>query len=139
LERILALEDFEDAARRILPRPIFGYASGGVETNASMRANRAVWDELAFVPRMLVDTAERTQQATLFGRSYDAPFGIAPMGGSSACLRARCSRTASRTSRTWARACRSSRAAASAMPAGATSSRGATWTTSGACGAAGWW
>jgi L-lactate dehydrogenase (cytochrome) len=83
LERILALEDFEGAARRILPRPIFGYAAGGVETNASLRANRAVWDEHQFVPRMLVDTTGRTQQATLFGRSYDAPFGIAPMGGTS--------------------------------------------------------
>jgi hypothetical protein len=28
LRRMLALDDFEDAARRILPRPIFGYASG---------------------------------------------------------------------------------------------------------------
>jgi L-lactate dehydrogenase (cytochrome) len=83
LKQILALEDFEEAARRLLPRPIFGYAAGGVETNASLRANRAVWDELQFVPRMLVDTTGRTQQATLFGRSYDAPFGIAPMGGTS--------------------------------------------------------
>jgi L-lactate dehydrogenase (cytochrome) len=83
LRKILALEDFEDAARRILPRPIFGYAAGGVETNASMRANRAVWDEFSFVPKMLVDTTGRTQQATLFGRAYAAPFGIAPMGGTS--------------------------------------------------------
>src|SRR3989442_6026209 len=83
LERMLALEDFEEAARRILPRPIFGYAAGGVETDASLRASRAVWDELRFVPRMLVDTTGRTQQATLFGRIYDAPFGIAPMGGTS--------------------------------------------------------
>jgi L-lactate dehydrogenase (cytochrome) len=83
LREILALEDFEDAARRVLPRPIFGYASGGVETNASMRENRAVWDEFSFVPRMLVDTTGRSQQAKLFGRSYDAPFGIAPMGGTS--------------------------------------------------------
>ena len=81
LRRILALEDFEDAARRVLPRPIFGYVTGGVETNASLGANRAVWDEVAFVPKTLVDTSGRTQKATLFGRTYDAPFGIAPMGG----------------------------------------------------------
>jgi L-lactate dehydrogenase (cytochrome) len=83
LKHILSLEDFEDAARRVLPRPIFGYAAGSVETGASLRANRAVWDEFAFVPRMLVDTSGRTQKTTLFGRSYDAPFGIAPMGGTS--------------------------------------------------------
>jgi len=81
LRRMLALDDFEDAARRIIPRPIFGYASGGAETNASLRANRAVWDEFAFVPKTLVDTTARTQTTTLFGHTYDSPFGIAPMGG----------------------------------------------------------
>ncbi len=81
LRRMLALDDFETTARRYLPRPIYGYITGGAETNASRRANREVWDELAFVPRMLVDTSARTQKTTLFGRTYDAPFGIAPMGG----------------------------------------------------------
>jgi L-lactate dehydrogenase (cytochrome) len=81
LRHMLALEDFEDAARRYIPRPIFGYVSGGAETNASLRANRAVWDELAFVPKALVDTSGRALATTLFGRTYDAPFGIAPMGG----------------------------------------------------------
>jgi L-lactate dehydrogenase (cytochrome) len=78
---LLSLEDFEDAARRVLPRPIFGYASGASETGISMRANRAAWERYAFLPRMLVDTSARTQRTTLFGREYDAPFGIAPMGG----------------------------------------------------------
>jgi L-lactate dehydrogenase (cytochrome) len=83
LKDLLSLEDFEDAARRVLPRPIFGYAAGSVETGASLRANLAAWDDFAFVPRMLVDTTARTQKAVLFGRTYDAPFGIAPMGGTS--------------------------------------------------------
>jgi len=81
LRRILALDDFEDAARRVIPRPIFGYVTGGAETNASRRANREVWDELAFLPRVLVDTSARALKTTLFGHTYDAPFGIAPMGG----------------------------------------------------------
>ena len=81
LRRVLALEDFEEAARRYIPRPIFGYVSGGAETNAAVRGNRAVWDEIAFVPKALVDVSGRTQKTTLFGRTYDAPFGLAPMGG----------------------------------------------------------
>jgi L-lactate dehydrogenase (cytochrome) len=81
LRSVLALEDFEAPARRYIPRPIFGYISGGAETNASMRGNRAVFDDLAFVPKTLVDVRGRTQKTTLFGRIYDAPFGIAPMGG----------------------------------------------------------
>ncbi|MBI4190000.1 MAG: alpha-hydroxy-acid oxidizing protein [Betaproteobacteria bacterium] len=82
LRRMLALEDFETAARRYLPRPIFGYVSGGAEANVSLRANRVVFDELAFVPRVLVNVSGLTQKTTLFGRTYDAPFGLAPMGGS---------------------------------------------------------
>ncbi len=81
LKRMLALDDFEAAAQRRIPRPIFGYISGGVETDASLRDNRAVWDELQFVPKSLVDTSARSLATTLMGRVYDLPFGIPPMGG----------------------------------------------------------
>ncbi|HET7765183.1 MAG TPA: alpha-hydroxy acid oxidase [Burkholderiales bacterium] len=80
---ILALDDFEGPARRYLPRPMYGYVSGGAETNASLRANRAAFDDYAFAPRTLVDVSARSTRTTLFGREYAAPFGIAPMGGSS--------------------------------------------------------
>ena len=36
--------------------------------------------EYGFVPRVLVDVSKRSQQTSLFGRTYAAPFGIAPMG-----------------------------------------------------------
>src|SRR5207247_818885 len=81
LARILALDDFEEPARRYLPRPMFGYVSGGAETNASLSANRAQFDEIELSPRVLVDVSGRTAKTALFGRAYGAPFGIAPMGG----------------------------------------------------------
>src|SRR6478672_11155896 len=80
LVRILSLDDLEEAARRHLPRPIFGYVAGAVEDNRACRDNRAVFDEFAFMPRVLVDTSKRTTATELFGHVYDAPFGIAPMG-----------------------------------------------------------
>jgi L-lactate dehydrogenase (cytochrome) len=80
LRRILSLDDFERAARRRLPRPVFAYVSGAVEENASLRDNRAALDELSFVPRVLVDVSRRSTAATLLGREWSAPFGIAPMG-----------------------------------------------------------
>ncbi|MBW8269731.1 alpha-hydroxy acid oxidase [Caldovatus aquaticus] len=82
LRRYLALQDFEAAARRHLPRMLHGFVAGGVETDWSLRDNRAVFGEWAFLPRVLVDTSGRTTAATLFGRDYAAPFGIAPMGAS---------------------------------------------------------
>ena len=83
LKDILCLEDFEEPARRFLPRPIFGYISGGVENNASRTGNRAAFDEYQFLPRVLVNTRARHQKTTLFGRTYDLPFGFPPMGGTS--------------------------------------------------------
>ena len=83
LKHILCLDDFEAPARRHLPRPIFGYISGAVETNASLVGNRAAFAEYDFLPRVLVNTRARHQKTTLFGRTYDLPFGFPPMGGTS--------------------------------------------------------
>ena len=80
LRSILSLEDFEHAARRHLPRPVFAYVCGAVEDSASLRDNRAAFDELGFVPRVLVDASKRSTATRLFGREYAAPFGVAPMG-----------------------------------------------------------
>jgi L-lactate dehydrogenase (cytochrome) len=80
LRKLLALDDFEAAARRHLPRPIFGYVAGAAETNASWRDNRRAFQDFAFVPRVLTDVSKRSQEAELFGRTYATPFGIAPMG-----------------------------------------------------------
>jgi L-lactate dehydrogenase (cytochrome) len=81
LRSVLSLDDFEAPARRSIPRPIFGYVMSGAERNASIAANRAAYDSLGFVTQVLVDTSQRTQKTTLFGRAYDAPFGFSPMGG----------------------------------------------------------
>ncbi len=83
MRHLLALEDFIEEARKVLPRPIYGYVTGGVETNASLRGNRSVFDEIGFVPKPLVDTTARTLKTELFGHTYNAPFGFAPMGGTS--------------------------------------------------------
>ncbi|MGH7118787.1 MAG: alpha-hydroxy acid oxidase [Acetobacteraceae bacterium] len=80
LRSVLGLEDLEAAARRRLPRFIFGYVEGGVEGNATRAANRGAFAALSFRTRVLVDTTRRSQGATLFGHGYAAPFGIAPMG-----------------------------------------------------------
>ena len=77
---MLSLHDFEDAARRRLPRPIFGYIAGAAEDNASLRDNRAAFGDFAFVTRVLRDVSQRSQSVELFGERYNSPFGIAPMG-----------------------------------------------------------
>jgi len=80
LGHILSLDDFEAAARRHLPRPVFAYVSGGVERNHSLRANARAFEAYEFVTRVLIDTSRISSETPLFGRSWSAPFGIAPMG-----------------------------------------------------------
>lgn len=78
---LLALDDFERHAKRHLPRMVFGYVSGAVETGASLRAARDAFAKYYFLPRMFVDVSGRDQGVTLFGKNYASPFGIAPLGG----------------------------------------------------------
>lgn len=80
LGQLLCLDDFEAAARRHLPPPVFAYISGGVERSESLQANRAAFADYAFIPRVMVDITKRTTAVTLLGSRYAAPFGLAPMG-----------------------------------------------------------
>jgi L-lactate dehydrogenase (cytochrome) len=80
LKDILCLDDFEIAAERHLPSPVYAYVNGGVEDNVSRTANRAQFGDYDFVPRMLVSVADRTLETRLFDQTYSYPFGIAPIG-----------------------------------------------------------
>ncbi|HEX7889614.1 MAG TPA: alpha-hydroxy acid oxidase [Ramlibacter sp.] len=80
LGHILCLDDFERAARRHLPGPVFAYVSGAVERNASLRANARSFEQYEFITRVLIDMSKRSTATTLLGRRWSAPFGIAPMG-----------------------------------------------------------
>lgn len=85
LQKYLTLDDFEPVARRRIPKFLYGYISGGAETDAAVRDNRRAFDEYGFVPRVLNDVSGRDQSATLFGKTYASPFGIPPMGSSALC------------------------------------------------------
>ena len=80
IRKVLSLDDFETAARRHLPKPLFGYIAGASETNTSLRLNTDAFQEYVFVPRVLRDVSGRTAETELFDQTYAAPFGIAPMG-----------------------------------------------------------
>lgn len=77
---MLSLADFERAAQKHLPKPLWAYVSGGVEDNRSRQQNLDSFLDHEFSPRVLTDVSRRTTATTLFGHSYSAPFGIGPMG-----------------------------------------------------------
>jgi len=85
MQRYLSLGDFEEAARRRLPKMLYSFISGAAETDAAMRDNRQAFEEYGFVPRVLNDVSERDQATPLFGKTYAAPFGISPFGSAALC------------------------------------------------------
>jgi L-lactate dehydrogenase (cytochrome) len=80
LRSIHALDDFEPAAKRHLPRPVFAYIATASEDNVAFRDSRAAYDDYALMTRVLVDVSRRHQNVELFGETWAHPFGIAPMG-----------------------------------------------------------
>jgi L-lactate dehydrogenase (cytochrome) len=81
LQSILSLEDFEAPARRLLPRMVYGYIAGAVETGAGYRKSARAFDDYSFVPRVLRNVSTREQSIRLLGKTYSSPVGIAPLGG----------------------------------------------------------
>lgn len=80
MKRIFALQDFEQPAKRKLPRQLFSYIYNGADDERTLKNNRSAFDRYAFTPRLLTDVSQRTQNITLFGQDYASPFGIAPVG-----------------------------------------------------------
>lgn len=76
----LNIEDLRRIARRRVPRVVFDWLEGGAEDHVTLKANREVFGAIRFAPRTLVDVSKRSQRVALFGRVYESPIGIAPIG-----------------------------------------------------------
>ncbi|NWB99778.1 alpha-hydroxy-acid oxidizing protein [Pseudomonas gingeri] len=80
MKHLLNLQDFQRAAHRHLPKPLYEYIAGAVEDNRSLNGNTHSFQRYAFLPRVLRNVALRTSKVELLGHEYASPFGIAPMG-----------------------------------------------------------
>lgn len=74
------IADLRARAGRTLPRWLFEFVDRGCEDEWSLRNNRAAFERVQFVPRVLVDVSRRSQSVTLFGAAQSMPIGVAPTG-----------------------------------------------------------
>ncbi|MDP3137718.1 MAG: alpha-hydroxy acid oxidase [Burkholderiaceae bacterium] len=74
------IEDLRLMARKRLPRVAYDYLEWGAEDDVTLRENRAAFERIRLKPRTLIDVSGRSQKVDVFGKSFDAPFGIAPTG-----------------------------------------------------------
>src|SRR2546428_8116092 len=84
LQRAVSIEDLRRLAQRRLPRAIFDFFDGGAEDEVTLRENRAAFERVQLLPRVLVDVAQVDTRVKLFGAESKLPLAIAPAGGISA-------------------------------------------------------
>lgn len=75
-----AVADYGDLARRRLPRIAFDYLHRGAESGHALERNRAAFDRLLFVPRVLRNVADIDTSVEVLGTSLQAPFIVGPTG-----------------------------------------------------------
>ena len=70
----------ERSAKRAMSREAYAYVAAGAGAGRTMTANRAAFDRVRIVPRMLRDVSARDTSVELFGRRLDSPVLLAPIG-----------------------------------------------------------
>src|SRR5436305_2138302 len=81
VDQAVNIEDLHRMAKRRLPKVAFDFIEGGLEDERGLDRNIEAFQKHFLLPRYLVDVSKRDQSQTLFGRTYNSPFGIAPTGG----------------------------------------------------------
>ncbi len=67
-------------ARRRLSDGYWYYIAGGSESETTLRRNRAAFDRIAFLPRILVDVSNVDPSTTFLGQKLRIPAILAPIG-----------------------------------------------------------
>src|SRR5256885_14043770 len=74
----LKLDDFEPAARAVLPQGIYDYIAGGSEDEAALRGNREAFARYRFRFKVLASTDHTDLTNELFGQRLQMPVHLAP-------------------------------------------------------------
>ena len=75
-----SIDDLRERARQRIPRFAFEYLDGGCNEDVNLHKNTAELREVELKPYYLTPHAGSDLQTELFGHTYAAPFGIAPVG-----------------------------------------------------------
>ena len=80
LSKYPSVEDLRIKAKKRIPSFAFDYLDGGCNENVSLKRNTDDIRAVQLEPRYLRNHKKSSTCVTLFGKDYDAPFGIAPVG-----------------------------------------------------------
>jgi 4-hydroxymandelate oxidase len=77
-ERPVTLDEWEAAARAILPPGVFHYIAGGAGAERTLAANDAAFDRWTIWPSMLRRSGDPDPSTSVLGTQFAFPVGIAP-------------------------------------------------------------
>jgi L-lactate dehydrogenase (cytochrome) len=75
-----SIEDLRNVARNRIPKFAFEYLDSATGRELGLKVNRDALDAIGFMPSVLCGRTKADLQTTLLGKTYDLPFGIAPVG-----------------------------------------------------------
>lgn len=75
-----SIEDLIERAKQKVPRFAFEYLDGGCNEDVNLMKNTREIREVELIPQYLSKHIWSDMSTELFGHTYDAPFGIAPVG-----------------------------------------------------------
>jgi L-lactate dehydrogenase (cytochrome) len=78
--RYPSVEDLRERAKRRIPGFAFDYLDGGCNEEVNLRKNTSEIREVELKPDYLTQYKGLSMETELFGHTYSAPFGIAPVG-----------------------------------------------------------
>ena len=81
LSRAVNIEDLRRMAKSRLPRSVFDFFDGGAEDETTLRGNRAAFERVRLLPRVMVDVSQVDTGIEIFGARSNLPMAIAPTGG----------------------------------------------------------
>ena len=74
------IDDLREGARKRIPRFAFEYLDGGCNEDVNLHRNTSDIREVELIPQYLSKHVKSDMSTELFGHTYDAPFGISPIG-----------------------------------------------------------
>ena len=75
-----SVEDLRKRAKLKIPKFAFEYLDGGCNNDVNLKKNTDRIRDIELKPKYLVDYRKPSLKTRLFGHTYDAPFGISPVG-----------------------------------------------------------
>ncbi|MEO0796120.1 MAG: alpha-hydroxy acid oxidase [Verrucomicrobiota bacterium] len=78
--RYPSIEMLKERARKRMPGFAYDYLTGGCFANINVERNTTDIRQVQLKPYYLRDYEGADQRVELFGKTYDAPFGVAPVG-----------------------------------------------------------